>query len=128
MDGYRASLITVLPELDTYGVLPKFARNPDDPQLLSSYIALLARARKRIRWDLHDMLGSHIDVADRVALRIGSRLGEHVHGDRKTLTTDDFAHMTDQQAKDVYMTLLKQTGMMHAVDPDGSMNKGNQGK
>lgn len=114
----------VLPELDTYGIIPKLAQFPNDMPSLAAFRLLLQRARRRIHWDLHDMLGSGLQWKDLLSLRLDSeRLFDTVDKPRQNggreITLSDWTKMSDTEAKDAYMSLLKATGM----DPEGSMNE-----
>jgi hypothetical protein len=117
----------VLPELDTYGVVPRLARHPLDIQAMAAFKLLLLRAQRRVHWDLHDMLGSGLPWKDLLSLRLDSTklFGDDVKAQargNKEVTLSDWSKMSDSEVKDAYMSLLKATGM----DPDGSMNESNE--
>lgn len=115
----------MLPELDTYGVIKEYAEHPSDHFALGAFLMLIKRAKRRINWELHDFLGSDIPYQDRVAIRLdSSQLMTRTapSGESKMITLNDWAKMSDTEAKDAYMSLLKATGMVPDMDPDGSMN------
>lgn len=116
----------VLPELDTYGVVKKYAEYPDDTLAVCAFLMLLKRAKRRINWELHDFLGFDMPYQDKLALRLDTAqllsADKAVETGEKNLTVADWASMSEEDVKSTYMSLLKNTGMMPDMDPDGSMN------
>lgn len=119
----------VLPELDTYGILKKYAEHPEDKLASGALLMLLKRAKRRINWELHDFLGLGMPYQDKLAIRLDSAQllsdDKPAKPEQKNLTVDDWTDMSEQDAKATYMSLLKATGMMPNLDPGGSMNNDN---
>lgn len=120
----------MLPELDTYGILKKYAEHPDDRLAAGALLMLLKRAKRRINWELHDFLGLGMPYQDKLAIRLDSAQllsddNKPAESGQKNLTVDDWTGMSEQDAKATYMSLLKATGMMPDLDPGGSMNNDN---
>lgn len=119
----------MLPELDTYGILKKYAEHPEDRLAAGALLMLLKRAKRRINWELHDFLGLGMPYQDKLAIRLDSAQllsdDKPAAPDEKNLTADDWAGMSEQDAKDTYMSLLKATGMIPDLDPGGSMSNNN---
>ena len=119
----------MLPELDTYGILKKYAEHPEDRLAAGALLMLLKRAKRRINWELHDFLGLGMPYQDKLAIRLDSAQllsdDKPAEPEQKNLTVDDWAGMSEQDARNTYMSLLKSTGMMPDLDPGGSMNNDN---
>lgn len=119
----------MLPELDTYGILKKYAEHPEDRLAAGALLMLLKRAKRRINWELHDFLGLGMPYQDKLAIRLDSAQllsdDKPAEPEQKNLTVDDWAGMSEQDARNTYMSLLKSTGMIPDLDPGGSMNNDN---
>ena len=121
----------VLPELDTYGILKKYAEHPEDKLASGALLMLLKRAKRRINWELHDFLGFNMPYQDKLALRLDSEqlLSDNEKSEeepeQRNLTVSDWTSMSEADAKAAYMALLRDSGMMPEMDPGGSMNKDN---
>lgn len=115
-----------LPEFDTYGIIPRFARNPNDSLAMSGFLMLKERAIRGIDWSLHSMLQYRVGVDRLLAYRLGHHMPEPtlpVQGDSKatrTYTTKPLNQMSEAQLKEVYFNALKSAGI--SVDPAASMN------
>ena len=125
MEGYRASLILALPEFDTYGMLPRFARNPYDMLSMAGFILLKERALRGIDWSLHSMLQYPVDAVKLLAYRLGSRLDSTFKPASAARTNEpkpatSLADMSESQIKELYYNALKLAGV--SVDPAASMN------
>ena len=119
----------MLPELDTYGILKKYAEHPEDRLAAGALLMLLKRAKRRINWELHDFLGLGMPYQDKLAIRLDSAQllsdDKPAGPEQKNLTVNDWTGMSEQDARNTYMSLLKSTGMMPDLDPGGSMNNDN---
>lgn len=121
----------VLPELDTYGIVRKYAEHPGDTAVTCAFLMLVKRAKRCINWELHDLIGYGIPYKDGLALRLGSsQLGASdkpgsSEPDSQAINLNDLSNMSEADVKKTYMSLLKATGFKQYMDPGGSMSDDN---
>jgi hypothetical protein len=115
----------LLPELDTYGAIPAYARHLDDPVAANAFTMLLIRGRRRLMWDLHDFVGSKADGAALVAYRLGMPLdafdARKDSGQDTGAKAADIASMSEDQKKELYLSAMLSAGMN--IDPGVFMNQ-----
>ena len=113
-----------LPEFDTYNILPKYAREPDDARNIVALRVLKHRARIQLQWRVFTCRFSSMKNMDALLhLQMGYNEGKTtgVVVEKQV----DFSNMTEEEMMTVYNMALKKVGL--TLDPEALLKAQQQG-